>query len=70
MPELAITDALELIRELEEKELQNLKEQVEVMSAKLDTMVKDQRHSWTEYMKDYMVTGRKELMWKWVRAAD
>ena len=65
-PELGIADALELIRELEERELRRLQEQVEVMTAKLDTMVEEDQRPWLEYMKSHMNSGRKEVMWRWL----
>ena len=65
-PELAVTDALRLIQELEEVELNNLKNQVEMMSARLDGITDGDSRTWLELAKEYVSSGRKEVLWKMI----
>ena len=64
-PELAVTDALRLIQELEEVELNNLKNQVEMMPARLDGITDGDSRTWLELAKEYVASGRK-LLWQMI----
>ena len=63
-PEIAVTEALGLIRELELKELERLNAQVKTMSARLEMLQNEEVKSWDELLKDFLKTGKNEVMWK------
>ena len=63
-PEVAVSDALTLIRELELKELERLNLQVKAMSAKLEMIQEKETRAWDELIRDYVKTGSRETLWK------
>ena len=63
-PELAVTDALKLIQELEDKELKHL--QVEIMTAHLNELADQDRRGWRDFLKHYIASGKKDTFWKFV----
>ena len=63
-PEVAVTEALGLIRELELKELERLNAQVKTMSARLEMLQNEEVKPWSELLKDFLRTGKSEVMWK------
>ena len=56
-PEVAISDALTLIRELEEEQLRRLSENVEMMSVRLQLLEDDEKRPWPELLKEFVKTG-------------
>ena len=68
-PEVAVADALRLIKELEEVQLNQLNEQVDSLSARLQMLEEGETRTWDENLKEYVMTGRKELLWKVLMAA-
>ena len=67
-PEVAVSDALTLIKELEEAELTKLNDQVCSMSARLEALQRQDRMGWEEHLYEFIKTGRKELLYKTVLA--
>ena len=65
-PELTLSDTLTLIRELEERELSHLKEQVDLMSARLEEIEEQDRRSWKDLLRCFVEDGRKETLWKFL----
>ena len=63
-PEIAVSEALSLIRELELKELERLNSQVKSMSARLELIQRSEERTWDELVKDYLETGARETLWK------
>ena len=63
-PEVAVTEALGLICELELKELERLNAQVKTMSARLEMLQNEEVKPWSELLKDFLRTGKSEVMWK------
>ena len=63
-PEVAVSDALTLIKELEEAELVKLNEKVSSMSAKLEMIQKQEETAWDDLMRQYVDTGRRDLLHK------
>ena len=63
-PEVAVSDALTLIKELEEAELSKLNEKVSSMSAKLEMIQKQEETKWDDFMRQYIDTGRRDLLHK------
>ena len=68
-PEVAIADALRLIRELEEVQLSQLTEQVDDLSARLQMIEGVESQTWDENLREFVRTGRKDLLWKVLMAA-
>ena len=68
-PEVAVADALRIIKELEEVQLSQLNEQVDSLSARLQMLEEGETRTWDENFKEYVKTGRKELLWKVLMAA-
>ena len=63
-PEVAACDALNMIRELEMNQVQELNSQVETLKARLEVLRKEEERSWTELLKDYSKTGKRGLLLK------
>ena len=63
-PEVAVSDALTLIKELEEAELFKLNEKVSSMTAKLEMIQKQEETAWDDFMRQYVDTGRRDLLHK------
>ena len=63
-PEIAVTDALSLIRELELKELERLNLRVKAMSTRLEAIQQNDSKHWEDLVKDYLRVGSKETLWR------
>ena len=63
-PEIAVTDALALIKELEEVELKRLNEQISTMSAKLEMIQRQEEADWDDYLREFVRTGQRNHLYK------
>ena len=63
-PEVAVADAMILIRELEERELAKLNNQVCAMAARLEVLEEEEKASWFALMQQYVNSGKREVLWK------
>ena len=68
-PEVAASDALDLIRELELSHVRALNESVEGLKARLEMIKKEERREWTELLKEFAKTGVKSTLLKVVLAS-
>ena len=66
-PEVAVADALTLIRELEEKELEKLNDQVSTMVARLETLRQNDEVPWDSSFEKYLTNGMKHTLWEGIR---
>ena len=63
-PEVAAVDALNLIQELEMKNVQELNVQVESLQARLEVIKKEETREWWELLKEYTKTGERPVLLK------
>ena len=63
-PEVAVSDALALIRELEEVQLKQLEDQVSTLSARLQMLDQQESRTWDVLLRDFVESGRKDVLWK------
>ena len=68
-PEVAASDALDLIRELELSHVRALNESVEGLKARLEMIKKEERREWTELLKEFAKTGVKSTVLKVILAS-
>ena len=63
-PEVALGDALTLIRELEEVQLKQLEDQVSTLTARLQMLDQEEARSWDDLLREFVKGGRKDVLWK------
>ena len=63
-PEVAAVDALNLIQELEMKQVCDLNVQVESLRARLEVIKKEEKREWFELLQDYARTGSQPVLLK------
>ena len=66
-PELAALYALQLIKQLEEKKLEELNSQLQGMELRLEALQCDEGKSWTEHPPTFRKDGSPACMWKALR---
>ena len=66
-PEIAALDALQLIKELEEKQLEEFNSQLQEMELRLEALQCDESKSWTEHLLTFRKDGSPASMWKALR---
>ena len=67
-PETAALDALQLIKELEEKQLEEFNPQLHEMELRLEALQCGESKSWTEHLLTFRKDGSPASMWKALRA--
>ena len=65
-PEIKVKDALSLIKELENKHMKTLCNQVSSLKARLEVLRKEERRSWDELLKEFVATGAQSLLLRMV----
>ncbi|OLQ05728.1 Copia protein [Symbiodinium microadriaticum] len=63
-PEIATIDALNLIQELEMKNVHELNVQVESLKARLEVIKKEETREWWELLREYARTGERPVLLK------
>ena len=63
-PEVAASDALDMIRELELAQVKELTSHVDSLKARLEVLKKEEQREWPELLADYMSTGRRSHLLK------
>ena len=63
-PEVAVSDALNLIRELEMNRVNALNEQVSTLKARLEVLQKEEKRNWVELLREFSRTGSKPVLLK------
>ena len=63
-PEVAASDALNLIRELEMNKVKSLNEHVSTLKARLEVLQKEEKRDWVELLRDFSRTGSKPVLLK------
>ena len=66
-PEIAALDALQLIKELEEKQVEEFNSQLHEMELRLEALQCDESKSWTEHLLTFRKDGSPASMWKALR---
>ena len=66
-PEIAALDALQLIKELEEKQLEEFNSHLHEMELRLEALQCDESKSWTEHLLTFRKDGSPASMWKALR---
>ena len=61
-PEVSVKEANRLIKELEANQINKLNTQVEMLTAKLEVLRKEEAKSWSELFKEYMDTGCQSVL--------
>ncbi|OLP79377.1 hypothetical protein AK812_SmicGene40336 [Symbiodinium microadriaticum] len=63
-PELAQEQAAKLVNEIEDKKLNELKDGVSLLKAKLEHLVHEEKLPWTTYVERYLEGGLAKDLWK------
>ncbi|CAE7446981.1 RE1 [Symbiodinium sp. CCMP2592] len=66
-PEVSSRDARKLIREIEEKQLTTLKDNVDTLTARLEMLRSEEKRDWVQIFKDYSTNGEKTELLKAVQ---
>ncbi|OLQ10423.1 Copia protein [Symbiodinium microadriaticum] len=63
-PEVAASDALTMIRELEMSQVNQLNKHVETLKARLEVLKLEEKRDWPELMKEYLNNGKRGSLLK------